>query len=335
MSIETEFEKSIHSPHDAGIKKILQKKKLAKSFFQTYFPKEIVKHIDFNRLELSNKSYVDEKLKEKHSDIVYKTTFKGMDTFLFILFEHQSTSDSMMVFRLLCYMVNIWKEYLDQNPDSKCLPVIFPAVLYNGKTRWNAEQTLGGLIKGHDVFSEYMPDFTYKVYDLGEYPDEMLMLGSKALSAMLHLFKHMSDEDVYEHLLKAMQIISEIKDQKTMLEILELALRYTYHARNEDEETVKKYIEKGIEYFDDIKAREVAMTVAEQIRQKALTEGKTRTGGIILKQIKKRFGIISPLLEQKLMNSDFDMLDKFGESIFDFKNLNDAEIWWETHGTEH
>ncbi|MDM8537933.1 Rpn family recombination-promoting nuclease/putative transposase [Desulfobacterales bacterium HSG17] len=158
-SIETEFEKSVNTPHDAIIKAILEKIELAKSFFQTYFPKEIVKNIDFDRLELSNKSYVDEKLKEKHSDIVYKTKFKGLDAFLYILFEHQSKSDPMMVFRLLCYMVNIWKEYLDQNPDAKCLPVIFPAVLYNGKTGWNSARTLGGLIKGDEVFFEYMPNY--------------------------------------------------------------------------------------------------------------------------------------------------------------------------------
>ncbi len=240
-------------------------------------------------------------------------------------------------------MVNIWKEYLDQNPDAKCLPVIFPAVLYNGKTRWNSARTLGGLIKGDDVFSEYMPDFKYKLYDLGNYTDEMLMLGGKALGSMLHLLKYMSSEDIYKHLMRAMKIISEIKDPKTMLEILELALRYTYHARNEDEETVRKYIEEGIKYFDDIKAGEVAMTVAEQIEkrgekrgeERGLGKGKVRVGGIILKLIKKRFGSVSPLIEQKLMQSDFDMLDKFGESIFDFKNLYDAEKWWEVHGTEY
>ncbi|MDM8537934.1 DUF4351 domain-containing protein [Desulfobacterales bacterium HSG17] len=165
------------------------------------------------------------------------------------------------------------------------------------------------------------------------------MLGGKALGSMLHLLKYMSSDDIYKHLMRAMKIISEIKDPKTMLEILELALRYTYHARNEDEDTVRKYIEEGIKYFDDIKAREVAMTVAEQIEKRGekrgLGEGKIRTGGIILKQIKKRFGSVSPIIEQKLMQSDFDMLDKFGESIFDFKNLYDAEKWWEVHGTEH
>jgi predicted aldo/keto reductase-like oxidoreductase len=140
----------------------------------------------------------------------------------------------------------------------------------------------------------------------------------------------MPDRDISGHLLRVMKIISEISERKTMLEILEPALRYTYHARNEDEKTVRKYIEEGIEYFDDIKAGEVAMTVAEQIRQKALTEGEGKGRAIIIqKQINKRFGVISSFLEQKLRNSRLDMLDRFGESIFDFSNLKDAEKWWD------
>ena len=80
------------------------------------------------------------------------------------------------------------------------------------------------------------------------------------------------------------------------------------------------------------------MTVAEQIRQRGITEGEGRgrikTGGIMLRLVKRRFGSISPLLEQKLMQSDFDVLDRFGESIFDFRNLKDAEKWWDDYGKE-
>ena len=51
--------------------------------------------------------------------------------------------------------------------------------------------------------------------------------------------------------------------------------------------------------------------------------------GIILKQLKKRFGYLSPAIERKLNESGVDVLDRFGESIFDFESLEDAEKWWE------
>ncbi len=69
-----------------------------------------------------------------------------------------------------------------------------------------------------------------------------------------------------------------------------------------------------------------AMTTAEQIRQKGRIEALS---SMLVIQTKKRFGNISSFLEQKLGQSDSEKLDKFGESIFDFKDLNDAEQWWE------
>lgn len=92
----------------------------------------------------------------------------------------------------------------------------------------------------------------------------------------------------------------------------------------------------GLDYFDDIKAREVAMTAAEQIRQRGkmegLQEGRVKSINLLMKLLRKRFGEISPGLEQKLQGSDLDILDRFGEKFFDFENLKDAERWMEKQG---
>ncbi|OQY30379.1 MAG: hypothetical protein B6244_00540 [Candidatus Cloacimonetes bacterium 4572_55] len=58
-------------------------------------------------------------MREKHSDIIYKTKIKDDDGFLYILFEHQSRPDPLMSFRLLSYMVNIWNVHLDQIAKDK------------------------------------------------------------------------------------------------------------------------------------------------------------------------------------------------------------------------
>ncbi len=72
------------------------------------------------------------------------------------------------------------------------------------------------------------------------------------------------------------------------------------------------------------------MTIAERLRQEGRSEGfQNGQSQIILKQLKKRFGYLSPAIERKLNESGVDVLDRFGESIFDFENLEDAEKWWE------
>jgi len=78
------------------------------------------------------------------------------------------------------------------------------------------------------------------------------------------------------------------------------------------------------------------MTAAEQIRQRGklegLQEGRVKSINLLMKLIRKRFGGISPNLEQKLQRSDLDILDRFGEKFFDFENLKDAERWMEKQG---
>ncbi len=202
---------------------------------------------------------MDEKLRDKHSDIVYRTKIKGLPAFLYILFEHQSSPDPLMVFRLLCYMVNLWKEYRDQHPKSRKLP-----------------------------------------------------------------------------------------QPQTALEFLELVLRYVYHARNDDEDTVRKYIVQGIEYFDNEKAKEAAMTLAERIERRGEKRGKKigekrgekrgekiGISSVYDRLLRKRFGGMTPVLEKRLTDADLDMLNRFGDSIPDFRNLKEAEKWWDEQGTEH
>ena len=72
------------------------------------------------------------------------------------------------------------------------------------------------------------------------------------------------------------------------------------------------------------------MTIAERLRQEGFQKGMDfGQSQFILKLLKKRFGYLSPSLEQKLNESGVDILDRFGESIFDFESLEDAEKWWE------
>ena len=103
-------------------------------------------------------------------------------------------------------------------------------------------------------------------------------------------------------------------------------LRYAYHAREDD---LGENIDRGLNTLGDENARRVAMTIAERLRQEGFQKGIGFGRELILKQLKKRFGSLSPSLERKLDESGVDVLDRFGESIFDFESLEDAERWWD------
>lgn len=77
------------------------------------------------------------------------------------------------------------------------------------------------------------------------------------------------------------------------------------------------------------------MTIAERFKHEGRMEGVLEGRMVLIqKLLNKRFGGVSPALEKKLKASRPDLLDKFGESIFDFKDLKDAERWWDNYPKE-
>jgi len=322
------------SAHDAGFKAAFEKPKVAKPFFRKYFPKEVVRRIDFRHFELHNRSYVDEALRERHSDIVYETRIKGSAAFLYILFEHQSSPDPWMVFRLLCYMVNLWREFRENHPDSKTLPVILPAVLYHGERPWNAALSFEEIVAGGEGLEVYIPRFRYDLHNLADYPDEQLLLGdSMALGVVLYLMKHIHDADFLDRLDQARQYLDTIRDPKVQFEFLEWAIGYTFRARDEKLEDIRRIMEAS----NNETTRGFVMTIAERLHEEGLQKG-LQTGAtkgrcfLIQKMLNKRFGEIPSKLEKRLESATPATLDEFGESLFDFNNLEDAEAWWTKRG---
>ena len=223
---------------------------------------------------------------------------------------------------------DIWREFIEQNPKTKQLPVILPAVLYHGKRNWNCPRSLAEIMETGEDLEQYSPQFTYDLFDLRDYEDERLLLGdAMALGVVLYLMKHIFDENFGEHIESAIGYLGKIHTQETQLEFLEWILRYAFHAR---EDNLDENIDRGLDALGNKNARRVAMTIAERLRQEGLQKGMDfGQSQLILKLLKKRFGYLSPSLEQKLNESGVDILDRFGESIFDFESLEDAEKWWD------
>jgi len=92
---------SITSPHDKFFKAAMSDIRVAREFFENFLPEDIRQYVDFNKLELCPKSYIDENLKSSESDILYKTQVHKKMGYLYLLAEHQSTADPLMPFHLV------------------------------------------------------------------------------------------------------------------------------------------------------------------------------------------------------------------------------------------
>jgi len=122
--------------HDEFIKRFMSHPEVAKDFFYRYLPADLRKKLDLDSLQAEKSSFVDKRLRSKHSDIIFSCKMHGSKEagYLYCLVEHQSSSDEFMPFRLINYCFRLL-EYHFKNDANRALPLVIPMVIYNGKVK--------------------------------------------------------------------------------------------------------------------------------------------------------------------------------------------------------
>ena len=203
-------------------------------------------------------------------------------------------------------------------------------MLYHGKKNWSPVLEFTELMDSPDDLKKILPNFKYTLFNLGSFDEERIQLGNyMALHVVLNLFKHIYDDDFGDILSQSITLLRKIDDKTIYFDFMEWVLRYTINARDENFEELKQVIDREMERLGDERIRRSAMTMAQKLIQEGVEEGRLKTAIMLLKMTEKLFGHIPPTLEKKLKKSNMDLLGKFGVSIPDFKDIEDAEKWWD------
>ena len=189
-----------NTPHDALFHAVFSRIENAAGELRAVLPPAITSRLDWHSLRLADGHYVDEEFAKSESDLVFAVQAQGQPALLYVLFEHQSTSDRWMPLRLLRYMIRIWDRWLKDHLDAKAIPVIVPVVLAHADGGWRAPVSMHELYAlPDDLMSSVascVPQFRFVLDDLSERSDEELMTRtSQALGIMaLLLMRHVRDK---------------------------------------------------------------------------------------------------------------------------------------------
>jgi hypothetical protein len=160
-----------------------------------------------------------------------------------MLFEHQSTVDPLMVFRLLCYACRIWERWLADNPGATSLPAVIPIVLYHGPTRWSAARRLHDMVGLPadllDAVGRHVPELELVLDDLSELTVEQIERRTMTAYARLVLWclrtaRHGSPSD--EAVKVFARLARELHEVESRQEALLTILRYLGDVMGEERE---------------------------------------------------------------------------------------------------
>lgn len=236
-----------------------------------YLPAKIRNKLDFRTLKISNDTFLDKRLKDYFSDLLYEIKLKSSSkaAFVYILFEHKSREEWFICLQLLKYLVRIWEQFLKQNKETRYLPVIIPLVIYHGKPRWELSRRFISLFEETADLEEYIPDFSFNLYDISHMPDEDIH-GTPLLKIFLTTFKYIYSPELRNKLWDIFKLFLELKDKTKVSEYLEVLLKYLFNSpgefnKEELHEQVTSILEEG---------GHIMQTIAQQLREEGIKIGE-------------------------------------------------------------
>ncbi|EJU3354458.1 Rpn family recombination-promoting nuclease/putative transposase [Salmonella enterica] len=251
--------------HDPLFKLFLREPETAKDFLAAHLPQDIRSLVNLDSLRLESGSYVDEQLKEQHSDILYSVKMaQGEQCLLYCVVEHQSTQDEMMAWRMTKYTIRAMNDHL--NKGYRKLPVVVPLLFYHGDVR----------------------PYPYSMdwLDCFEQPE----LARQVLSKPWPLIdvSVLDDDDIKSHrrmaLLEMVQRDIRLRDGKELLARLVQLIQMKLNSREQVEAVLRYTIMNGMTGEDitpyinqlsgDIPEYEDLMgTIAQQLEEKGIQKG--------------------------------------------------------------
>lgn len=317
------------SPHDSLFRKVFGVPENAAPQLRAVLPPELTARLDLDRLTPVPGTFVDEALKQCHTDVLFSVPLDGEDAFVYTLIEHQSSNDSLMAFRMLRYVVRIWSRHLEENPRARKLPAVIPLVVYNGKGRWSTPRRLQDLIDpapgGNEA--EYLPQFSFLLDDLNVIDPGQLRERHLTPSGLVTMAAFMivpgnprAGEDLQEWRGELRMVLDGPGGIETFKAVLSYIVRVG-EASPSDLGSLADSLGPD--------AKEAYMTTAEMLEARGRAEGEVigearGTRRMLIQVLTAKFGALPESRSKQVDEASGDQLEKWGTRAATAKTLDEV-----------
>jgi hypothetical protein len=322
--------------HDALYHRLFSDPRVVAQLLRGFVDGPWLADFDLDGMHRLNAKFHADTGERREGDMVWRIPRRdGQDSYLVLLLEFQSASDTYMALRVLTYAGLLWQHLVREGrlAAGGRLPPLLPVVVYNGQARWHAPldlHKLVGLVADSPLWP-WQPQVQYYLIDVGAFGDAELV-AREGLPALWFRLENAVDTDavvavadallawlgrhpgfamaqaVFAELLGAMvaPLHPGIRVPRDLLEMRSrLVTRAEQWAQNWKEEGLQAGLETG--------------------RQRGLQEGQQRgKAALLLRQIQRRFGTLPAWVTDQVLAADIATLDEWGLRILDANRLEDV-----------
>jgi hypothetical protein len=192
---------------DRGAQWLLEDPRHLRDLLQLVEP-DLAARLEVDRAQRINRTLIPPDLRKQESDLIfrlpYRTRREGAEleasgeageVLIYVLLEHQSRHDRLMVLRLLLYMAQLWAEQRRQAetsnlPDTqfRLIPVI-PIIFYTGEESWTTPLDLAPLMELPSELARFVPGWETLFLNLHGKSVEELTRFSTAIGYALQVWQ--------------------------------------------------------------------------------------------------------------------------------------------------
>jgi predicted transposase/invertase (TIGR01784 family) len=331
----------IQNQHDKLFKGIFCQPAHAAELLRTSLPPALLEHVDMPSLELAPGSFVDHKMRERFTDLLYRVTLAGRQAFVYLLLEHKSTADALTAFYIARYVIDILGDYLKNHPRARILPAVVPLVVHHGAGGWSAATSLAGLYdlpSAHEApglreaLARHLLDLELVVDDVSQQGDDELR--RRAMSAiptlvLILLRKVLTGEALPGELARLADLFARVARAESGVAAMALILRYIMSVAEVSREDLGEILRRQL----DPATHEAYMTTAEMIHKEGYDQGleKGMEEGIVkgrqstlLRLLQARFGPLPAAVEERVRTAAPEQLDVWTFAVLRAATLDEV-----------
>jgi len=297
--------------HDAFFKQVLSDPKLADTFLREHLPADVVGLLGPEPPERVPGSFVDEELRQHHSDLLFRVRLKaGSEAFAYMLLEHKSSPDPGARLQLLRYVVRILTQWYEQNQPKLPLPPVLPLLANQGPGNWRYSCEFADLFGAVPAsLSPYLPSFRHALVDLARVGDLDLSTEVR-LRAFLKALKYSRRVDLSDRI-DTLLAEAPALDEKDLFVIL------TYLDKGPTESSNKVMREALLRLVPD-RTERIMGWLTQPYYDQGKAEGEAK---ILTRLLERRFGTLPDPLRQRIFAADVGSIEAWVERAFDAPDL--------------
>ncbi len=305
---------------------------------------ELVDYLDFDQLKELNRSFVDDRLRDVVSDMVFSVPFRNASSTenltIFILLEHQSSVDPLMGFRLLYYMCQIWDGQRREMEELKLprnqwrLRPILPIVYYTGEQRWQMPLTLTAVMDVPDVLSRFVPSFDTLFLGVKDTETDELTKTGHPFGWLLTVLQqeHEDKTSIHEAMRAALSHLDTLPPEQAVQHKQAILYLYSLVIFRRPDDEQEKLIQLLRTHTQDKEVENIIMTGAEALIQQGIEQGIEQgvileKQAAVLKLLQHHFTDIPQSVVDGISEiEELKFLDLLFEQVLNASALSDIEL---------